>query len=604
MLTPSKSQEISFLFNRKKNWRVASEIKEKRIQSILKIDSRFFRNIGLKVKNARFCPSCGSDSSQFEVQEYIFCSSKCKKSAEQKTMEYLSSELKLKFKSSNKFLTASKSFRDSQSNEILVSEILNIILDWFSSESCDNSADAEILNLVDDYRRGKVSLKVGGSSASFTVIDEDLTKVILKTQPQKNLESKFPFPLATSEVFELLTEFYGIQDVDNFLTLMSMKKFLYSNKFIDGFTLCYFGASSDLISAVGDRVFLNTDRLRSWIRSRSFTNVESLLEFTDQLSFASSSLKVWPNMSILIYPWICFPSSLAISNDVQRSYLAKLITEMVRNVKRQDLKAWCREISYFNFEIDTGKEIKARRQYSETFNVSRERARQVSLPSKPLSDYVLSLQKDIYEFGVMKARDQLSVYIRSHPGITFKELDNLFSIDNVSRQWLRQKYRHLMLDESHRDDEPRSRLNRVDVLKSLRAASTLHWPLTAKKYQQALDAGFIDGVSSYRVLQIFNTWKNACDEANVECGEPLRHDYTRDFSINECLHFVGEYLKDENYNGTHAGYSIWRKNHQVPDRVPSVGTLRNRMGDRSWAGIVRSALENLREHWSAEILKE
>ena len=67
---------------------------------------------------------------------------------------------------------------------------------------------------------------------------------------------------------------------------------------------------------------------------------------------------------------------------------------------------------------------------------------------------------------------------------------------------------------------------------------------------------------------------------------------------------MGEYLKDENYNGTLAGYSIWRKNHQVSDRVPSVGTLKNRVGDRSWAVIVRSTLENLREHWPDEVIKE
>jgi hypothetical protein len=110
------------------------------------------------------------------------------------------------------------------------------------------------------------------------------------------------------------------------------------------------------------------------------------------------------------------------------------------------------------------------------------------------------------------------------------------------------------------------------------------------------------GVSVQRILQIHGTWKNACDEAGVECGETLRDEYTRDFSAGDCIKFVSDFLMDVNHKGQIAGYVSWRENHQTPDRVPSFGTLKNRLS-RDWVTITRMALEVLRNQWLAEDLE-
>ena len=323
------------------------------------------------------------------------------------------------------------------------------------------------------------------------------------------------------------------------------------------------------------------------------------------MSFAAPCLDFWPNMSLLINPWINYPLALTIRDGSQRKYLAHLIFSILKNFKsnKGELHKWLKQITYFNFGIDASKGSKARRRYSETFGVSRERARQMSLPSQPLSDYLREFQKEIHEIGVLEVKDQISKYILSHPGSTRNELDDLFRIDHTFTKWLDQKFGHLILKELDLNNELTLNMKRIDVLESLRDAATLHWPLTTKNYQDLLDAGFIDGLSCQRILQIYGSWKNACDEAKVECGEAKRDAYTTDFSADECIRFVGDYLTSENSNGTADGYLSWRECHQMPDRVPSFGTLRNRV-HQSWVVIVRLALEKLRDQWSEIDSKE
>jgi hypothetical protein len=103
-------------------------------------------------------------------------------------------------------------------------------------------------------------------------------------------------------------------------------------------------------------------------------------------------------------------------------------------------------------------------------------------------------------------------------------------------------------------------------------------------------------LSSQRVLQLFGSWKSACDLAGVECGETLRETYNRDFSEDECLRFVASYLQNKDLKSTQDGYVIWRENHETPDRVPSIGTVRNRIS-RDWGVVTNRALYILRSQW-------
>lgn len=559
-------------------------------ESLLRLD--------LESIKSRTCSNCDEECSDLEKSLSIFCSQKCVKDAEQRYLKQFTNDHKLKFKTTKSPNTITEMMVEGNGAEISVVNAIEIVVNWLVFDSGQNVSDSSIWVLIDEFKKRNISYIDETKIDGLTVLDQDLVELLIDLDRKLYSENEYRFPLQTDSVIELLSKYSLNHEVRQFIRVMNGKEFLNSIKFIDRFTLCYFGAPSEVLEAVGERIFIDTDRLKSWI-SRAFEDKsEELHQFADEICFASSCMDFWPNMSILVYPWIDFDPGLASREVIEKRYLSRLVLSITKsnsNSKSQMLQ-WMRELVFFYFELEASKARTARGRYSETFQVSRERARQISHASKPLLDYLRRLEKERHDVGLFEAKDRLSQYIRSHPGSTQNELVELFGANIKFRKWFDQNHAHLILVELDSSSEIAPDSIREDVLESLREASTMSWPLSSKSYSDLLISGFVSGVTSQRILQIFGTWKNACDEAGVECGETRREDYTRDFSRDECLKFVCDYLMDENHHGTSQGYMSWRENHQTPDRVPSFGTLRNRI-DRYWATIARLALVELRAKW-------
>lgn len=579
---------------------------ERKIEEILSsVLGKTFLTLELEAIKDRGCPLCDKELTHFETYSSIFCSQKCLKSAEQNFLKQLTNYSKLKFTNTDLPNQIAGVSVAGNVAEISLGKIQEMIIDWLSPEPIENNRDSAIWSLIDNYKLGNITFVEGIEVEGLTVLNPEFMTHLKNVDKKGYLGETYDLPIPTDEVVALLSNYSKEVEVSKHIRLINDKKFLTSKRFIDRFTLCYFGASPEILEAVGEKIFLDTDRLKSWIFYTFKENSDEFAIFADELCFAMASLDVWPNMAILIHPWLNYPAPLTAADSSQRKYLARLILSITReNSKcKHELLNWLRELVYLNFEIDAPKTIRARRKYSETFKVSRERARQISLAIQPLIDYLRESEIEKYDIDFLKVKDRLSKYIRLHPGSKQDELVKLFGIDTSLWKWFDLNFGHLVLIPSDPSFDSEIQLKRVDVLDSLRAASTLYWPLTSKKYGEAINMGFVSGVSMPRILQIFGTWKNACDEAGVECGEPLREEYTRDFSRDECIKYAGDYLMDEQSNGTASGYISWRENHQTPDRVPSFGTLRNRI-DRYWTAIVRTALEELRNQWVDADLEE
>ena len=595
---------ISFLVipNRQNKITKLEEKIEKTIRSLV---GESLLNLNFESIESRTCCNCDKECSNSKESLSIFCSQKCAKDAERKYLKQFTNEHKLKFVNTKSANPLTEMMVEGNGAEISIVKAIEIVNNWLAIESNQNENDPFIWVLIDNFRKRKISYVDRTKIDGLTVLNPDLVELLIDLDSKLCSENEYKFPLETDAVVELLSEYSANFEVRQFIRVLNEKQFLNSIKFIDRFTLCYFGAPSEVLDAVGERIFLDTDRLKSWISQVFEDKTEDLHQFADEVCFASSCMDFWPNMSIFIYPWIDFHPDLASREVLQKRYISRLILSVTKSnsKSKSPMLQWLRELVFFYFELEASKARTARGRYSETFQVSRERARQISHASKPLLDYLRESEKERHDVGVFEAKDRLSQYIRLHPGSTQSELANLSGADTSLGKWFNQNYGHLILDLSGPANDSQSSQKRIDVLESLRAASTLYWPLTSKRYGEVLNAGFVSGVSVQRILQIFGTWKNACDEAGVECGETLREGYTRDFSYDECIKFVGDFLINESHRGNLAGYVFWRANHQTPDRVPSIGTLKNRIS-RDWAIIVRLALEELRKNWFNADLKE
>ena len=237
-------------------------------------------------------------------------------------------------------------------------------------------------------------------------------------------------------------------------------------------------------------------------------------------------------------------------------------------------------------------------QVAEIYDLSRERIRQI------LKKYNVSIREIRKNESLEEAKRKLSRYeeisqfIFEHPGISERELSSTFPDDYLQEVIV--KRRALILEEFPLNDEGETQL-RVDIIKSLRDASLLSYPLTGSAYDRLLDEGLITGLSRGRILQVFGSWNAACSQAEVEPGVTFRNiTYVRTYSRNDMIRVVGQFLRDsfwvEKSGGMH-DYDPWRQTQDVSDSLPSSGTIRNQVHP-SWKRVKQLALVELRRNWS------
>ena len=173
------------------------------------------------------------------------------------------------------------------------------------------------------------------------------------------------------------------------------------------------------------------------------------------------------------------------------------------------------------------------------------------------------------QFKVQRARDLASSDL---------PLDELADQSGLS---VRQTESILGPEESARRRRARNvptAMDRRRILDDLRRVASLQGgtPLSGPFYDRHRG----EGLSSARIVQIFDTWSAACAEAGVEAPSAARAQYTQGWSREDCLRWVLEYLRSTE-RPTYAGYESWSRGR---DGAPSAGIVRLRCG--KWIATV------------------
>lgn len=377
---------------------------------------------------------------------------------------------------------------------------------------------------------------------------------------------------------------------------------------IDQLTLDYVGVSVELHSVLNVNAPLTLEQLeRRFARSAGHKNLELKDEFFELL-LACRSHPVLPTVAMvsnmeLMIPKIFLESAL--------NFRDRLITTIDKQPKRVLTPSMGRLVKTLELVggISEGRTLE---QLGTEFGVSRERIRQLLEPvvalsgSKTLREFRSFTQrkklrqKEAETFDRIQKQSEISSFIQDYPGISLNELMNVFSGFEAEVNSALKAHPALVLDvyPLENDDEE---IDRVDIIDSLKAASLLSFPLTGNAYDRLLSEGYIKGVSSVRIMQVYGTWSEACLRAEVESGEPLKNvSYVRRWSEKEMIQVVGQFLIDEDREGRTGGvhaFGAWRSLQETADSLPSEGTIRNQV-HRSWKRVRQLALVELRRNWS------
>jgi hypothetical protein len=114
-----------------------------------------------------------------------------------------------------------------------------------------------------------------------------------------------------------------------------------------------------------------------------------------------------------------------------------------------------------------------------------------------------------------------------------------------------------------------------EIMEALRHAATYEYPLRRATYDTLVDLGEVSGPKAVRIMQVFGTWRSACELAGVETLAPRREAYNSTWTDTDLWGYVREYLSDAEGPGTFAGFDAWLRNR---DGAPSSQTIRNRLG--------------------------
>ncbi len=251
-------------------------------------------------------------------------------------------------------------------------------------------------------------------------------------------------------------------------------------------------------------------------------------------------------------------------------------------------------------------------QIARQFKLSRERVRQIisSFGVSPIA--VRRKAKEIFDSEKEKKQDELSNLIESwiniHPGCYISEIAEKFGVSKTYIREIKPKnFKRLVISGATKRDSVKMRkFSREQILEALKMAYELKnpsmsmysvnetRPLTGPFYEKLRKTGQIHGPSHARVLQVFETWKAACEEAGVPSVNALRDTYELRWTDEQLVEQLAEFFSTTESHSADR-FDEWCR---LDGSRASLGTIRNQIG--SWAESCELALLHLRKNWTAD----
>lgn len=223
----------------------------------------------------------------------------------------------------------------------------------------------------------------------------------------------------------------------------------------------------------------------------------------------------------------------------------------------------------------------------EKYGVTRERVRQILAKiGGPTRQDVKVLRESIKSDKLEEIRLKALEIAKNVAGATLNDAAERLEVSSVelsrilSKQELNMFAKPLKSSVLKWSDE--------DIVKVLQEAATLEFPLTVNAYSKLLEEGFLKGPSAARISQRFRSWQAACDLAGVEAGKRTRPLDISRWTNDDLYEAVIQYLKLPQSTGAANDYDTWASGQ---DDIPSMGTLRNRLGP--WNQVRNKAIERM-----------
>jgi hypothetical protein len=235
--------------------------------------------------------------------------------------------------------------------------------------------------------------------------------------------------------------------------------------------------------------------------------------------------------------------------------------------------------------VDLRSSGKSLEEIGEKFGITRERVRQILVKAgAPSFQEVKALRESIRADKLEEVKNSAIQIASQHPNKTLDEIADELQVSPVelrrimTSQELNLFARPLRTGVQKWSDQ--------EIIETLREAATLEFPLTVNAYSKLIEDGFLKGPSAARISQRFRSWQAACDLANVEAGSRTRPLDLSRWTDDDLYAAVIDYLQLPQSTGAATDYDSWAYGQ---DDVPSMGTLRNRLG--SWNQIRNTAIE-------------
>jgi hypothetical protein len=261
---------------------------------------------------------------------------------------------------------------------------------------------------------------------------------------------------------------------------------------------------------------------------------------------------------------------------------------ITQGLEEQDIDEEVFRINKRNDEIvelrTSGKSLE---EIGEKFGVTRERIRQILLKTgAPSFHEVKALRETIRADKLEEIKSLAIKRVTEQPNKTIDEIAEELEVSGIELK------RIMIPQELNLFARPlRSAAQKwsdQEIIQVLKEAATLEFPLTVKSYSKLLEDGFLKGPSAGRISQRFRSWQAACDLAGVEAGARTRPLDISRWTDDDLYAAVIHYLKLPQSSGAATDYDSWAS---TQDDVPSMGTLRNRLG--AWNQIRNTAIEKM-----------
>ena len=206
--------------------------------------------------------------------------------------------------------------------------------------------------------------------------------------------------------------------------------------------------------------------------------------------------------------------------------------------------------------------------------------------------------------ALQASAQRIHAYLVQFPGSSISEVALALQMAVTEVTAASRRVGWLLLSEEERE-EPTERVesDAIGVTRdrargALQAASLMVAPLSHQAYTTLLRNGRVKGPSVARITQLFGSWSAACNEVGVATGDSLRSHYERQWTSDDLLVFVEEFLRHPDFSGASHQYDEWRTTQLQTRKVPSLGTVRNIVGG-TWNDIRTAALRRMRATWAS-----